>query len=1084
MTPEKSNPVLAGLYAGVCVGLGLFLIAASPSPTRPAFSPTNSSPQQVTTANFPSTNSAATTTTATPVRRGPAKRDEGGLSAVAARPLEWSIEFFQPQHPQQPLKCPPDLEPIPATGGPATGGLVETDAASGLPLKVKNDLNMVFRLIPSGDFSMGSSDGDSDEAPIRKLKISVPFYLMESPVSNVQYERFQANHKNARGAYARNDQDPATRITWHDALAYCQWLNTQLLDTSPTSHVTRPSSPSGCFRPPTEAEYEKAARGGLSQMRYPWGDAVPASEKTLYSPDGAAEIENEPEPVFFSTSRVDSMPEVTGISASNYLDPLATLARNANRLSGVTNAASQVEFSSRHTRAGPNTGTCAEARECLNQHISETPYGSVGFGIIRDWQVADCTNVGSFTQPSSPIITKFYSVRKFSAVNFLAQCVNIRGKIQSDLSNYPSGTPVVYLKLGLVGGNQASDFGQTRPTSAENGNWGKWSGGFLTLGQLSTTDFVTKSDTDPVDEIPGDCSAIGGADAGTGWQINGQIVEFFHAFTNNITGSCTGCTPKTIAITDGPKMICVGTSNNLYNATVTGITDPLAWAASSSPPGQASATNGPSATQGRVIGIAASAKEGVTITAAAEGVTSDPYKITVVGVESLTVNPGGHNIGGPTNLYCWASNQVIVATAKSAPELEANELPGCWSFTGGTVSNAFVHTVDQSVVGITTLIAKAGSMALTNVIVVEKVTLTGKALACVGETNQWTAGDSQTNYHWSSSAPLIAPVVVTNAADTAYAQVIGRSPGTAAISVAGWNGKGCSVSSNAYVVLLDLAMQGTTEATEEVPGAFICADASTNTARTPLTVTFNPGNLSEGNLKLEASGGNLKLWDAITNGTVVTLPWTLPITDTTPITTNFYARAVENGQTDLILTYTKGSESCNDKVKVSVKKVDKGVAWGSVHWQYLEDMTKVTPYEGTPLKLKKTIFTKKQTKKGPVLEAMKGALEVGDELVVRIELRVDRDMEYIHMKDQRGSGLEPLNVISHYKYQDGLAYYESTRDTASHFFINYLPKGVYVFEYSTRVVHRGNYQTGIAEIQCMYAPEFNSHSESFALEVR
>ena len=170
--------------------------------------------------------------------------------------------------------------------------------------------------------------------------------------------------------------------------------------------------------------------------------------------------------------------------------------------------------------------------------------------------------------------------------------------------------------------------------------------------------------------------------------------------------------------------------------------------------------------------------------------------------------------------------------------------------------------------------------------------------------------------------------------------------------------------------------------------------------------------------------------------------------------------------------------------EITVKKLDDGVAWGSVHWQYLEDMSKVTPHTGTPLKLKKALFTKVNTKKGPTLEPVKGAVQVGDELVVRIELRVDRDMEYVHLKDQRGSGTEPVNVLSRYKYQDGLGYYESTRDTASHFFIDYLPKGVYVFEYSTRVQHRGQYQTGVAEIQCMYAPEFNSHSESLALLVR
>jgi uncharacterized protein YfaS (alpha-2-macroglobulin family) len=179
-----------------------------------------------------------------------------------------------------------------------------------------------------------------------------------------------------------------------------------------------------------------------------------------------------------------------------------------------------------------------------------------------------------------------------------------------------------------------------------------------------------------------------------------------------------------------------------------------------------------------------------------------------------------------------------------------------------------------------------------------------------------------------------------------------------------------------------------------------------------------------------------------------------------------------------------GGEIHPDLGKIRLKKIDDGVAWGSLHWQYLEDMSKITPYEGTPLKLTKQLYVKRNTSKGPTLEAVNGPLEVGDELVVRVVLRTDRDMEYVHLKDYRGSGTEPVNVLSRYKYQDGLAYYESTRDTASHFFIDYLPKGTYVFEYSTRVQLRGEYQTGVASIQCMYAPEFNSHSESLPLVVK
>ena len=169
---------------------------------------------------------------------------------------------------------------------------------------------------------------------------------------------------------------------------------------------------------------------------------------------------------------------------------------------------------------------------------------------------------------------------------------------------------------------------------------------------------------------------------------------------------------------------------------------------------------------------------------------------------------------------------------------------------------------------------------------------------------------------------------------------------------------------------------------------------------------------------------------------------------------------------------------------VVVTKTDKGIAWGGLHWQYMEDISKITPHAQNPLRLKKDVFVQRQTKKGPVIEPVKGPLAVGDTLIVRIELRTDRDMEYVHMKDHRGSGLEPINVLSQYKYQGGLVYYESTKDAATHFFIDTLPKGTYVFEYPLRVVLRGAYQNGMALIECMYAPEFNSHSESVKLEIK
>ncbi len=158
--------------------------------------------------------------------------------------------------------------------------------------------------------------------------------------------------------------------------------------------------------------------------------------------------------------------------------------------------------------------------------------------------------------------------------------------------------------------------------------------------------------------------------------------------------------------------------------------------------------------------------------------------------------------------------------------------------------------------------------------------------------------------------------------------------------------------------------------------------------------------------------------------------------------------------------------------------------WGAVYWQYFEDLDKITT-SSTPLKLVKKLFIERNTDRGPVITPVNDGdvLKVGDKVKVRVELRVDRDMEYVHMKDMRASALEPVNVLSNYKYQGGLGYYESTKDASTNFFFNYLRKGTYVFEYPLFVTHAGNFSNGITTIQCMYAPEFTSHSEGIRINV-
>ncbi|MDH7516538.1 MAG: hypothetical protein QHI48_11765, partial [Bacteroidota bacterium] len=180
-----------------------------------------------------------------------------------------------------------------------------------------------------------------------------------------------------------------------------------------------------------------------------------------------------------------------------------------------------------------------------------------------------------------------------------------------------------------------------------------------------------------------------------------------------------------------------------------------------------------------------------------------------------------------------------------------------------------------------------------------------------------------------------------------------------------------------------------------------------------------------------------------------------------------------------------GAEIKPEMGTVVVTKRDEGIAWGALYWQYFERLDRITPAK-SPLAVRKTLFRKSVTDEGEVLEPISegNPLHVGDILTARIEIRVDRDMEYIHLKDMRGAGFEPLNQLSGFKWRGGLGFYEAPKDASVNFFIHWLPKGVHVFEYFIRVTHRGVFSNGITTIQSMYAPEFAAHTEGFVVKVR
>lgn len=162
----------------------------------------------------------------------------------------------------------------------------------------------------------------------------------------------------------------------------------------------------------------------------------------------------------------------------------------------------------------------------------------------------------------------------------------------------------------------------------------------------------------------------------------------------------------------------------------------------------------------------------------------------------------------------------------------------------------------------------------------------------------------------------------------------------------------------------------------------------------------------------------------------------------------------------------------------------RGATWGSVYWQYFEDLDKITP-ASSPLKLTKELFVERQSDKGPVLVPVSNGtkLKTGDKVRVRILLQTDRDMEFVHLKDMRASSLEPVNVLSRYQWQNGLGYYESTRDASTSFFFDLVRKGTHVFEYTLFATHAGVFSNGISTVQCMYAPEFSAHSEGVRIGI-
>ncbi|ANF52083.1 hypothetical protein A0O34_16860 [Chryseobacterium glaciei] len=169
---------------------------------------------------------------------------------------------------------------------------------------------------------------------------------------------------------------------------------------------------------------------------------------------------------------------------------------------------------------------------------------------------------------------------------------------------------------------------------------------------------------------------------------------------------------------------------------------------------------------------------------------------------------------------------------------------------------------------------------------------------------------------------------------------------------------------------------------------------------------------------------------------------------------------------------------------VTVTKPGPGIVQGGLFWQYYEDLDKIKSSENY-ISITKELYKKVKTVNGEELQkiSQETPLKVGDKVTVRMILNTDRPMEFIHIKDMRAAGFEPVDVLSGYQWKNNLGYYQSTKDASTNFYIQYMPKGKFVFEYDYIANASGKFSNGITTMQNYYAPQMNAHTKGTNVQI-
>lgn len=173
------------------------------------------------------------------------------------------------------------------------------------------------------------------------------------------------------------------------------------------------------------------------------------------------------------------------------------------------------------------------------------------------------------------------------------------------------------------------------------------------------------------------------------------------------------------------------------------------------------------------------------------------------------------------------------------------------------------------------------------------------------------------------------------------------------------------------------------------------------------------------------------------------------------------------------------------EMPIVVSKTTPGHLFASATWHYsTEQMPKKAV--GDFLSIERSFFRRSLLNGKYTLSPLKDndSLEIGDEVEVQLSLTSKHQVGYVHLKDPRASGFEPIANTSSHKWDFGLYWYEEVRDSGTNFFFERLPQGEFTFKYRLRASHAGIFKAAPATLQPLYAPEFAAFSSGREIIIR